>query len=107
MAIPHAEPGKKITIPLLEDAPGDTFTKTLFKVPELEVMRMVVRKGREIPTHSVAGALTLQCLEGRVALDTMGQTQELAPGELLYLPANEPHALKGIEDSSLLLTLLL
>lgn len=107
MAISHAGPGQKIAIPLLKDAPSDTFTKTLFKSAELEVMRMVVLKDKEIPTHSVARALTLQCLEGRVALETMGQTQELLPGELLYLPARQPYALRGVEDSSVLLTLLL
>lgn len=107
MAIPHAAAGQKIQIPLLKNTPDDTFTKTLFKTEELEVMRMVVLKDKEIPTHSVARMLTVQCLEGRVALESMGKTQELCAGELLYLPARQPHALKGIEDASVLLTLLL
>jgi quercetin dioxygenase-like cupin family protein len=107
MAISHAEPGRKISIPLLEDAPGDRVTKTLFKAQDIEVMRMVVLKGKEIPSHSVARGLTLQCLEGRVAVEAMGRSQELVPGELLYLPAMQPHALRGIEDASVLLTLLL
>ena len=49
----------------------------------------------------------MQCLEGRVAFTVQGKTQELVGGELLYLSGNEPHAVKGIEDSSLLVTILL
>ncbi len=107
MAISHAEPGQKMRIPSLEDAPGDRVTRTLFKARELEVMRMVVLKGKEMPSHSVARGLTLQCLEGRVAVEAMGRIQELEPGDLLYLPAMQVHALRGIEDASVLLTLLL
>ena len=36
-----------------------------------------------------------------------GQTQNLEAGKLLYLPTGEPHTVKGIENASLLLTILL
>ena len=49
----------------------------------------------------------VQCLEGRVAFTTLGETQTLEAGRLLYLPAGEPHSVKGIENASLLLTVLL
>ena len=32
--------------------------------------------------------------------------QVLEPGTLVQIPASEPHAIKGIEDASLLLTIL-
>jgi quercetin dioxygenase-like cupin family protein len=51
--------------------------------------------------------MTLHCLEGRVAFTAMGRTLDLTPGSLLFLSAGEPHALRGVEDASLLLTLLL
>ena len=50
------------------------------------------------------GELIVQCLEGRVAFTAMGRTHDLTAGQLLVLPAGEPHSLKGIEDSSLLVT---
>ncbi|MES2790551.1 MAG: hypothetical protein V4719_13145 [Planctomycetota bacterium] len=46
-------------------------------------------------------------MEGRVAFTSEGKTQELTAGQLLYLTAGEPHALEGLEDTSLLVTLLL
>jgi quercetin dioxygenase-like cupin family protein len=49
----------------------------------------------------------VQCLEGRVAFTAFGKAQALEAGKLLYLPTGEPHSVKGIEDASLLLTILL
>ena len=40
--------------------------------------------------------------------DTIGgTTHDLEAGHLLYLPAGEPHSLRGIEAGSLLLTIVL
>ena len=43
----------------------------------------------------------------RVAFTAFGKTQNLEAGKLLYLPTGEPHTVKGIENASLLLTILL
>jgi quercetin dioxygenase-like cupin family protein len=50
--------------------------------------------------------MIVHCLEGRVAFTALGTTQILESGKLLDLPSGEPHAIKGIEDASLLLTIL-
>ena len=42
-----------------------------------------------------------------MALTALGNTQVLEAGTLLYLPAGEPHALSGVEDASMLLTMLI
>jgi quercetin dioxygenase-like cupin family protein len=49
----------------------------------------------------------VQCLEGKVAFTAFGKAQTLEAGKLLYLPTGEPHTVKGIEDASPLLTVLL
>jgi quercetin dioxygenase-like cupin family protein len=107
MAIPHAASGQAVDIPPLEAAPSDRVTKTLFKTSELEVMRLVVLKDKTIPRHQVAKPVVIQCLEGRVALTAMGRIQELRHGQMLHLPGGEPHALQGLEDASILVTILL
>lgn len=107
MALQHATAGQKIGIPLLGSVRDEMVTKTLFKTAELEVMRMVVLKGKLIPTHKLARSITLQCLEGRVAVSAMGELQELTPGHIVFLNGGESHELRGIEDTSLLVTILL
>jgi quercetin dioxygenase-like cupin family protein len=82
-------------------------TKTLVRAEQVEVIRLVVPAGKEIEEHKAKGEIVVQCLEGRVAFTAFGNAQPLEAGNLLYLPTGEPHSVKGIEDASLLLTILL
>jgi quercetin dioxygenase-like cupin family protein len=105
MSIQHARSGEVVQLPL-GTALCSSKTTTLVKTAELDLIRLILPAGKEIPSHKAPGEITVQCLEGRVAFTADGKTQELAPGQLLFLNAGEPHAVKGIEDSSLLVTLL-
>jgi quercetin dioxygenase-like cupin family protein len=107
MAISHAKPGEVVDLRPLGIALATTKTTTLVKTRDMELIRLVVPAAKEIPTHKAPGEITVQCLEGRVAFTADGRAQELVAGQLLYLTAAEPHALKGIEDSSVLVTILL
>lgn len=107
MAISHASPGEVLAVQPLGTALATTRTMALVKTSTLEVIRLIVPAGKEIPTHKAKGEITVQCLEGRLAFTAEGKTQELTSGQLLYLAAGEPHSLKGIEDSSLLVTIVL
>jgi nucleotide-binding universal stress UspA family protein/quercetin dioxygenase-like cupin family protein len=105
-AEPAAAAGDLIDVRPLRSALGAAQTRTLVRSSAVELVRLIVRAGQEIPQHQSPGEILVQCLEGRVALATLGRTQVLEAGTLIQLPASEPHALKGIEDASLLLTIL-
>lgn len=107
MAIPHAKSGEVIDIRPLGAALAQARTTTLVKTKALEVIRLVIPSGKDIPVHQAHGEITVQCLEGRVAFTAGNHTQDLEPGQLLYLSSEEPHSLHGIEDASILLTILL
>ena len=107
MAIAHAQPGEVVDIRPLGPALASAQTKTLLKAERVEVIRLVVPAGKEIAEHRAKGELVVQCLEGRVAFTAFGKTHTLDAGTLLYLPAGAPHSVKGIENASLLLTVLL
>lgn len=76
----------------------------LAKTEILEVRRLTLAKGREIPTHQTRGEITVHCLEGRIAFAAEGTTRELGAGQLIVLGAGVPHSLFGLEDSSVLVT---
>ncbi len=59
----------------------------------------------EILPHKVGSEIIVECLEGQVAITDSAKTRNLHAGELLYLPAGEPHSVKGVEDASLLLSI--
>ncbi len=106
MSIQHAKAGEVIHLPL-GAALGNSKTTTLLKTADLELIRLILPVGKEIPSHKAPGEITVQCLEGHADFSIAGKSQALLPGQLIYLAANEPHAVKGIENSSLLVTLLL
>ena len=105
MALKHANPGEVINLFPLGPALGDTKTSALVKSDRFEAVRLIVPAGTTIPPHQVEGYLTLHCLEGRVVLG-VEQDIELRAGDWIYLERGAAHSVKGIEDSSLLLTIL-
>lgn len=105
MSIPHANPGEIVNVRPLGAALTTSVTRTLVKTKTTEVIRLVVPAGKQIPSHKANGEIVVQCLEGKIAFTAFGTTHELEAGQLLYLPAGEPHAVRGIEDGSLLLTI--
>ena len=102
----HAYAGMPIDLRPVGESLAEATTVPLVKEETFEAIRMVVRKGHEIPDHQVGGAITIYCLDGRIAFTARGQTHDLKAGHWLFLLGNEPHTLLGIEDSSLLLTIL-
>jgi quercetin dioxygenase-like cupin family protein len=106
MAIDHLKPGIVTHLPL-GSALEESATMTLVKAASFELIRMVLPAGKEIPPHKTRGEITVQCLEGRVSFSCHEETKDLRPGDLLYLAADEVHALKAVEYSSLLVTLVM
>ena len=107
MAIPHAKPGEIVDVRPLGSALASAQTKTLVRAEQVEVIHLVVQAGKEIPEHKAKGEVIMHCLEGRVTFTASGKAQTLEAGRLLYLPTGEPHSVKGIENASLLVTVLL
>ncbi|NQV28989.1 MAG: cupin domain-containing protein [Rhodopirellula sp.] len=106
MAMNHAVPGEVVDVKPFGSSLTTTKTSTLFKTEQIEVIRIVMHNGKVIPEHKAPGAIIVQCLEGRVAFTALGKTEELCAGQLLYLEAEEPHALHCLEDASILVTIL-
>jgi quercetin dioxygenase-like cupin family protein len=105
MALKHANPGDVIDVRPLGDQLESSRTTTLVKTDTLEIIRLVLPAGKNIPEHQAPGLLTVQCLEGRVAFTAAGNEIDLEPGRLIHLNEQEPHAVRAVEASSLLLTL--
>ena len=105
MATPHAAPGEIVDVRPLANRLDSIVTRTLIKSEHLEVIRLVVPAGKEIPPHKVAGPITVQCLEGRIEFEAGGKRQAMSAGDLLFLTGGEMHSLVGVEDSSVLVTI--
>lgn len=100
MALHHATSGEVVR---LQASDG---TRALVKTTSFETVHLVVKAGEAIPPHKVAGAITLYCIDGALAIEIDGAARRMGRGDWLYLDPSVPHALRGDVDSALLLTIL-
>lgn len=78
---------------------------TVFKTAGLRVVLVALHAGAEMKTHTSAGTLTVQVLEGHLTFHTDPQAAELTKGQLLALHGTIPHSVQAREESVFLLTL--
>jgi len=57
-----------------------------------------------LPEHQTDGEVTVHVLTGRLAVTVTGGEVLLGPGELVSLAPNQPHAVRALEASEMLLT---
>ena len=107
MALAHATTGELIDLRPIGVKLSEAASTALIKTPNIEVMRWILHAGKTMLEHKVAGEITVQCLEGSVELQVHGRTQTLRSGHWVYLVGGEPYALRAIENSALLVTILL
>jgi quercetin dioxygenase-like cupin family protein len=104
MSVPQPKLSEVIDVRTAGSASPGAPSSTLAKTAALEVRRLTLPKGREIPTHHARGEITVHCLEGRIAFTADRTTRELGAGQMLVLAAGEPHSVVGLEDSAVLVT---
>lgn len=107
MALQHALSGQAIALERPGEDPAQFAAIALAKTGQMELIRLVLPKGKVMPEHAVAGEITLQCLRGALAVDAHGANTLLRAGEMLYLAGGAPHAVRAEEDTLALLTILL
>ncbi|MFV0681009.1 cupin domain-containing protein [Ottowia sp.] len=107
MALLHATQGEVIDVRPHGTAIEAAQSVALFKSAHLEVLRLVFPAGHRMPSHQVAGEITIQCLEGEVEVEVAGRTTTLSTGQLLFAEGGEPHALHALQPTSVLVTIAL
>ena len=105
MTLHHAPSGEIIDIRPYGEKLKHEIPRTLVKTPLLQVFRYVLLAGKSFAEHKVSGGITIQCLEGVVLFTAHEKTQILRAGQLVFVAKGVPHALKGVEDGSVLVTI--
>ncbi len=106
MATYRASSGEVVDLSPLQSGLRNARTTAIVKSETFETVRLIIRADTDIKAHQVEGAIMLHCLEGRAQLCLPDKTLELSAGKWVYLDGGVSHAIKGIEDSSILLTIL-
>ncbi len=101
-----AAPGDIVELRPFEPSPKTNQQIVLVKSQDVEIIQLVLQAGSTIPTYEAEGEIILQCLAGRISLHLLGKPHALKAGQLLYLSHNEPFSIQGLEDASVLVTII-
>ena len=84
---------------------GDRNAKTFIKESGVRVVLTALKAGALVKEHRVPGPATVEALSGRLSLRLPDQTVQLTAGQLLALPADLPHDVEALEESTFLVTI--
>jgi len=110
MATHHASSGEIVDLKSWASDLKAEQSKVITKTEGLELARLVIGAGVNMH-HSgfcrVSGASVFQCLEGHVILKTPDKQIPIKQGQLVHLEAGAEHAIVGVVQSVVLLTIVL
>jgi quercetin dioxygenase-like cupin family protein len=80
-------------------------SEILVKTDDLRVLLVTMREGATLAEHSAPGTITIQTIEGTMAVEADGTTHELPTGGLVSLAAGVRHSVQARSDGAFLLTI--
>ena len=81
-------------------------SKTILKKGTGTVTLFAFDEGQGLSEHTAPFDAMVLVLDGEVEITVSGKPYQLKKGEIIIMPANEPHALKGIKKFKMMLTMI-
>jgi quercetin dioxygenase-like cupin family protein len=81
-------------------------SKTIVEKNTGTVTLFAFDQGQGLSEHTAPFDAMVQVLDGEVEIRISGTPYHLRKGEMMVMPANEPHALKAVQRFKMLLTLI-
>jgi quercetin dioxygenase-like cupin family protein len=81
-------------------------SKTLIDKKTGTVTLFAFAQGQGLSEHTAPFDALVQVLDGEAEIRISGTSFDLKPGEIIVMPANEPHALKAIKQFRMMLTMI-
>lgn len=81
-------------------------SRTLVKSDAGTVTLFAFDKGQELSEHTAPFDALVHVLDGKAEIRINQHVHSVKPGELLIMPANEPHALRAVESFKMLLIMI-
>lgn len=110
MATHHAQPGELVDLTSWANDIPSGGSKAIAKSDRLELARLVVPADTEMHRSKycrVPGPIVVHCLSGVIELKTRDAVTTIKAGQLVYLLAGTDHAIRGVLESVILLTIVL
>lgn len=91
---------------LLAYQPGAIATRMLIKQKCGTVTLFAFDAGTELKEHTAPFDALVNVVEGSAEISIAGRVNRVAPGEILILPANQPHSVRAATRFQMLLTII-
>lgn len=85
---------------------GSVVSKTLLQQPTGTVTLFAFAEGQGLSEHSAPFDAMVVVLDGKAEITIAGTPNVVSAGEMIIMPANEPHALKALEKYKMLLIMI-
>ena len=84
---------------------GRQMPRVLFSTPECRGVVIDLQAGEELGDHHVRQRAVLEVLTGRIAIESSDEAAECDAGTLITFDPGEPHTIRALAESRLLLLL--
>ena len=91
---------------LVQYQDGAIVSRAVIKQKSGNVTLFAFDAGQELSEHTAPFDALVQVLEGRVQVTISGNPLELSAGQMVIMPANQPHALKAPARFKMMLTMI-
>lgn len=92
--------------PMVQIQEEATVSRTVMSVKDANVVLFTFDKGQELSEHTAAMPVFVQVLKGRLEVTGGDETAELVPGGLVHSTTRLPHAIRALEPSVMMLTMM-
>jgi quercetin dioxygenase-like cupin family protein len=89
---------------LVDYKDGSIGRREILKKPTGNVAIFAFDEGQGLTEHTVSFDALVHVLEGEVEISIVGQIRRLQGGDMILMPANQPHALKALKRFKMILT---
>jgi len=102
--LPGAQAARAAELVSYQD--GAIVSREIVKKPTGSVTVFAFDMGQGLSEHTAPFDALVQVLEGEVEIAISGKPHFLQGGELILMPANQPHALKALNRFKMILTMI-
>lgn len=85
---------------------GSVVSKEIIKKPSGNVTVFAFDKGQGLSEHTAPFDALVYILDGKTEIAISGKPYDLKEGDMIVMPAGEPHALKAVERFKMMLTMI-
>jgi len=85
---------------------GSVVSRTLIEKKTGTVTLFAFSKGQALSEHTAPFDAMVYVLDGKAEIAISGKPKTLESGQMIVMPANEPHTVKAIENFKMLLTMI-